>query len=89
MGGGGSIQGMLDSLRHNRGQLKKHRRSFKEIAENYPIQGRKIDLKKASPEEIAVIKSVIRKRQKRRNLVSGILLALLLAIGIWAISLII
>ncbi len=86
MGGGGSIQGMLNSLKYNRGQLRRHRKTFKELAKKYPAKNKGVDLKKASPSDLRVIRLLIQARRKRTRIRNGIFIGILSFLGVWFIS---
>ncbi|WP_411029630.1 hypothetical protein [Spongiimicrobium sp. 3-5] len=75
MGGEGSMASAILSLKQNRALLRK--RSFKEVRDLY-LQGSektKIDFKKVSPEELALIKQRIR-RQHRKSVKQDIIITL-------------
>ncbi|WP_273567059.1 hypothetical protein [Maribacter halichondriae] len=65
MGGEGSMASAIVSLRQNRALLK--RRNIKELKDLFYEQSGKTELefKKASPEELAIIKNKIRKRARK------------------------
>ena len=88
MGGGGSIHAMQQSYNFNRSQIIKHRKSFKEIAENYTFEGEPLDLKKASSLQIKQIRRIYEERRKKQFRQRMILLGaivLLSMIGLYAV----
>lgn len=83
LGGFGAIRAMQDSLKMNREQNKRHRKTAKELAESYPAKtsAQKTQIV-SDPKKVALVREYIlakRKREKRRN---AILLAVLVMIGI-------
>ncbi|MAY83839.1 MAG: hypothetical protein CMP59_06850 [Flavobacteriales bacterium] len=75
MGGGGSIDAMAKSIKYNLSQLKKHRKSYKHIAETYSFKGRPINYKRATKEEIAFIRKVYEEKRRKQTMKHYILLA--------------
>ncbi len=74
MGGGGSIQGMNNSLKMNRQLLRKKtyfrkERSFLNRKREYHKAAGIIDLKTATKEELAGIRKTIIKRRRKSNLI--------------------
>ncbi|MGB0177033.1 MAG: hypothetical protein ACPF9D_07700 [Owenweeksia sp.] len=88
MGAGyGAIRAMQDSLKMNREQLKKHRKSAGELAKLYPLRNKKpFKYKKASPAEMELFKSELKARRKREDRQKAVLIIGLIIVGIAGIS---
>ena len=82
MGGGGSIQGMSNSLKINRQMLRKKtmlrkERSFLNRKREYHKAAGIVDLKTATKEELAEIRKKIIRRRRKNNLIFTILFIVL------------
>ncbi len=90
MGGGGSIQGMITSLRNNKNQLRGKRmfrkdKSFLGLKKEYlkAAEG-KIDLKHATKEQLLSIRtSVLKARRKESYITNSILTILFITVSIF------
>jgi len=88
MGGFGSIQSMIQSLKMNRDQLRKHRKSHKNLAENYGLKKRQeLKFKKFNPGEMKDFKAALALKRKKKERLKLIVILSLVVVGIVAVSL--
>ena len=88
MGGGGSIDAMIKSYNFNKGQIKKHKKSYYKIAQLYSYKGRPIILKKATKEEIKYIRAIYKKKRKKLFIIKIITILVIAALSIISLFLI-
>lgn len=93
MAGGGSIQGMINSLKNNKRLLRRKRmfskdRSFLNLKREYlkAAEG-ELDLKKATKEQLFTIRTKVVKAQKKRNYINiGVLIVTFCIVGVFIYS---
>ncbi len=88
MGGGGSIQGMINSLKNNKKLLRRNRmflkdRSFLNLKKEYlKAADGEVNFKKATKKQLSEIRvKVIRERKKRSYIYIGLFIACFFIIG--------
>lgn len=86
MAGYGAIRAMQESLKFNREQRKKHRKSAKELSELYPAKSRKQRRNEAQvkrdPAKIAAFRQQLELQMKRDQRRRMILLSSLVVMGL-------
>ncbi len=87
LGGFGAIRAMQDSLKMNRAQNKRHRKTAKELAESHPAKssGHKAHLI-SDPKKVSEHKKYIIAKRKKERTLSIVILATVIIIGILMIS---
>lgn len=83
LAGLGAIRAMQDSLKMNRAQRKKHRKSAGELAKSHPARSGKItDRKKISAADLAAFRLEIKAKRRRERFQKGGLIAGLITAGV-------
>lgn len=85
LGGFGAIKAMQDSIKMNRSQLKRHRKSARELSESHPARGLMNEVSDSAKVE-AVRNHIIAKRKRERRF-SIALIIMFAMLGIWLMSL--
>ena len=88
LGGFGAIRAMQDSLKMNRSQVKRHRKTAKELAESHPAKSTNSKAHLISdPRKVEETRIQIRAKRKRERARSFLILGVMIALGIGLLSL--